>query len=342
MRILNRHDVAEALKNQEPAVLSAVESAYVLHHAGQSQVPFSTFLRPPDKPDSRIIALPAYLGGADPVIGIKWISSFPENIRHGFQRASSVSILNDLQTGYPVAVLESSQISAARTAASAAVASRLLHEPHPVVSVGLVGCGTINRAALGYLLLTHPTIRTAFLYDAVGEHAEIAAATLADEIAGVTFSAGTIADALRGQTVSIATTDSTYWLDLADYPDRPSAQVILHLSLRDLTVTSVLRAYNVVDDVDHALQKETTLHRAEQEVGHRAFVHATVGDLVGGRPADMPGSHTAIFSPFGLGILDLAVSAHVLKIADERGIGTSVDGFDPGAHRVTGLINGGE
>jgi ornithine cyclodeaminase len=339
MRILNRDDVARAMKDQELAVLGAVQRAYVAHNEGQTQVPYSTFLRPPDTPDSRIIALPAYVGGRDPAIGIKWISSFPSNVDRGQQRASAVSVLNDLETGYPVAIMESSRISAARTAASAALASHVLHGGNHVHTVGLIGCGTINRATLTYLKLTHPEIRSVVVHDAVPGHAEIAAGQLARDLPDISVSAGDVGAALRADTVSIATTDSTYWLDLAGYPDRAVPQVVLHLSLRDLSVPSVLRAFNVVDDVDHALQKETSLHLAEQEVGHRAFVHATIGQLITGSPLRMPGT-TAIFSPFGLGVLDLAVSAQILRVAVADGIGTTVTGFDPGPHGVTGTRTG--
>ncbi|MEU1402272.1 2,3-diaminopropionate biosynthesis protein SbnB [Streptomyces sp. NPDC005728] len=339
MKVLGRDDVKAALTGLEPAVLDAVRTAYVLHGQGHSQVPFSSFLRPPQPAGSRIISLPAYLGGPQPVMGLKWISSFPANVEQGLQRASSVQILNDLATGYPKALLEGSQISASRTAASAALAAGALHGDRRVRSAGLVGCGTINQRVLAFLTHTHPDLDTVVLQDVVPGRAEVFAAELESEYPGITFRTGTVGDALAAETVSIATTDSTYWLDLAEYPERPAGQVILHLSLRDLSTNSVLGAYNVVDDIEHCVREQTSLHKAEQEVGHREFVHAEIASVLG--CTEPPAAQDPIvFSPFGLGILDLAVAQAVVKAATEAGLGTEAEGFDPGSHRVTAAMLG--
>ena len=115
--------VQHALQGREQRITELVESTYRLHSAGDSVNPPSYFLRFPDRPSSRIIALPASIGGALRVDGLKWISSFPENVAAGLPRASAVLILNDHETGYPFACLESSIISATRTAALAASAT---------------------------------------------------------------------------------------------------------------------------------------------------------------------------------------------------------------------------
>ncbi|RKE20489.1 2,3-diaminopropionate biosynthesis protein SbnB [Streptomyces sp. TLI_171] len=339
MRILGREDVRTALTGLDSTVIDLVRNAYVLHSQGKSDLPFSTFLRPLHRSDSRIIALPAYLGGPAPVMGLKWISSFPENVNRGMQRASSLCILNDLESGYPLALMEGSQISAVRTAAGAALGSKLLNKGREVRTAGLVGCGTINHRVVHFLTQVHPELATVLLQDAFPERAKVFAAELAAEYPGIEFRAATLGQVLGADTVSVATTDSSYWLDLADHPNRPDGQVVLHLSLRDLSVNSVLGAVNVVDDADHAIREQTSLHKAEQQAGHRRFVTAEIGALLDGT-AELPAARTVVFSPFGLGVLDLAVAEAVLTAAEKAGLGTDVEGFDPGTHKVTSNLAG--
>jgi ornithine cyclodeaminase len=102
--------------------------------------------------------------------------------------------------------------------------------------------------------------------------------------------------------------------------------VVLHVSLRDLSPGIVLAATNIVDDVEHCLKADTSVHLAEQRTGHRGFVHGTLFDVMTGAvtpPADRP----LVFSPFGLGILDLAVGRHVYdRLAAEDAL-TTIPGF---------------
>src|SRR5438046_2617703 len=123
LSIINGKTVFDVVRARRSECIRIVREAYLAHADGQSVNPDSYFLRFPDKPDCRIIALPAYLGNDFDVAGLKWIASYPGNIQRGFPRASAVLVLNSYETGYPFAILESSIISAARTAASAAVAS---------------------------------------------------------------------------------------------------------------------------------------------------------------------------------------------------------------------------
>lgn len=332
MKLLTRDEVGSCLLINPSSILDAVQRAYRAHADGHTTLPHSVFLRPPS-PDQRFISLPAYLGGDAPIAGMKWISSFPTNLQHGLQRASSVMILNDLETGYPSAILESSRISAHRTAASAALASRRLHDGEEVRTVGLIGCGTINLATEIYLTVVHPGIERLLVFDAVPGRATACAEQLLAQRPGVQVEVARSVQELMdaSQTVSIATTDSTHWLELTEASRR---QVVLHLSLRDLSINSILASTNVVDDLDHVAREQTSIHLAAQQIGSTRFVAAEIGDLMNHPDRRLSGDRV-VFSPFGLGILDLAVADRVLTIADQLGLGADLTGFDPGEHRTS-------
>jgi ornithine cyclodeaminase/alanine dehydrogenase-like protein (mu-crystallin family) len=112
-----------------------------------------TFSRIPnlsDRSSSRIIASPASVGGQRHGDGIEWIASFPESIDFALPRALTVLILNDQVTGLPFARLESSGISATRTAASAVlVADWLGRNRRRPTRVCFVGGGLIARYEAG-------------------------------------------------------------------------------------------------------------------------------------------------------------------------------------------------
>lgn len=313
--VLTAADVAAALTGREALVVDAVRGAYLAHEAGNTAVPHSVFLRFPGNDADRIIALPAYLGGPEPIAGCKWISSFPENTGKGLPRASAVIILNDMATGAPVAMLEGSLISAARTAASAALAAMTLRGC-AIEHLAVIGCGLINATIVGYLAALSPQLHTLTAYDLHPEAAERFDAG-SDRTVHV---AADLREALHAaRTVSFATTATRPYVAAADVG--ADVDLILHVSLRDLQPDVVETAANVVDDPDHVLRAGTSL------VVAGATNLITLGSVLetGAAPAGRP----LVFSPFGLGILDLAVASLVLAHAREHGNGVEVDGFAP-------------
>ena len=86
--------------------------------------------------------------------------------------------------------------------------------------------------------------------------------------------------------------------------------LVLHVSLRDLAPEILLASTNVVDDVEHCLKANTSPHLVEQLTGKRDFLAGTLDEVMAGR-VTVPTDRPVIFSPFGLGVLDLAVGKYV-------------------------------
>jgi 2,3-diaminopropionate biosynthesis protein SbnB len=304
---------ADALSASRSEVLAAVQEAYLAHDVGDTVNPPSHFLRFPAKPASRIIALSAYLGGEISMPGLKWISSFPSNHELGLPRASAVLLLNDYRTGRPVACLEAAHISAARTAASAALAARALRPQGGPVSLGFIGTGVIASTIADFLHHTHLPVTRYVCHDLVPARAE----RFLSHAEALWPNAGEVTNidaALDCDMIIFATTASEPYLpETLLFQPR---QTVLNISLRDIHPKTLLAAQNVVDDVDHCLRALTSPHLAEQLSGGRDFVTGTLAGVLRGRCELKPG-RPVVFSPFGLGVLDIAVGAAVLSRAKE-------------------------
>ena len=319
LSIINGRTVFDVIRSRRDECIEIVRDAYLAHADGRSVNPDSYFLRFPEKPDCRIIALPAYLGNGFDVAGLKWIASYPGNIQRGFPRASAVLVLNNYETGYPFAILESSIISAARTAASAVLAAYWLNgQSRRAHSLGIVGTGFIARYVYDFLIDTGWTIEEVRLFDVSPLESEKfkntachperhRAVTVVSDVAQLVGNC----DLILFTTVAARPhiTDGTL------FEHNP---LVLHISLRDLAPEILLNSQNVVDDVDHVMKANTSPHLAEQQTGNRGFVTGTLADILLGRRA-VNRSRPIIFSPFGMGILDLAVGKWVYDRAVDSG-----------------------
>src|SRR5688572_1754983 len=319
LSIVNGKTVFDIIRVHRDECIEIVRDAYLAHADGRSVNPDSYFLRFPEKPDCRIIALPAYLGNGFDVAGLKWIASYPANIQRGFPRASAVLVLNSYDTGYPFAILDSSIISAARTAASAVLAAYWLNgRSHRAQSLGIVGTGFIARYVYDFLIETGWAIEDVRLYDRSPLESEKFRDTTCRLDRHRTVTVVSDAAQLVRACDLIAFTTVASAPHIADASLFEHNPVVLHISLRDLAPGILLRSQNVVDDVEHVMKANTSPHLAEQQTGNRDFVTGTLAEIMTGRRS-VDRSRPIIFSPFGMGILDLAVGKWVYEHAVAAG-----------------------
>ena len=323
--ILGAGQIRSLLENREDKIIGIVRDAYVRHHQGQSSLPHSVFLRFPGDDADRIIGLPAYLGGDEPVAGMKWVSSFPHNIEQGMERASAAIFLNEMAHGRVQAVLEGSLISAKRTAASAALAAACLHGDDSETKAGLVGCGVINGEILRFLRCRFPALREVYLYDLAD--ARMDAFIAKNPYPGLRYEKVDSIEALfaAARLISFATTAGTPYIHRigALTPEH----TVLGISLRDLGTEIIEKAHNIVDDFDHVCREKTSIHLTYEKRGANDFVAGNIADAVTGRVPPRAAGKPSVYSPFGLGVLDIALARYVYAQAKALGIGTVIEDF---------------
>ncbi|MGO1545587.1 MAG: tyramine oxidase subunit B [Gulosibacter sp.] len=114
---------------------------------------------PQDGPDRRFMAMPAYLGGRFGTAGVKWYGSNTENRKAGQPRSIHVFVLNDRDSGAPLAIMSANLLSAYRTGAVPGVGVKHLAKAD-AKSVAVVGPGVIARSVLSTTLALRPGIDT--------------------------------------------------------------------------------------------------------------------------------------------------------------------------------------
>ncbi len=267
--------------------------------------------------------MPAYLAGS---AGVKWVNAHPENpARHGLPSVLALYILSDPETAAPLAVMDGTLLTAVRTGAAAAVASRHLAKPAPR-SIGFVGCGVQSR----FLLEAHRVVFGALEVRAFDVRPE-AAARFAAEAGGIAVSAEQAAgcDIVCTATPSRSPIVERSWIRNGAHinalgADAPGKQ---ELDPRILTDAKV-----VIDDWEQATESgevNVALHDGRYQ---REQIHGTLGEVIAGKKTAREGDEITVFDSTGLAIQDLALARHVYDRARERGLGAAME-IIPGAPR---------
>jgi len=306
-------------------VYDIIKNTYAEHEKKNTVNPNSFFLRFPDEEATRIIALPAALNFSPKIAGIKWIGSNPKNIEEGKERASAVIILNDYKTKYPLACIEGAIISKVRTACSAVLAAEYLNKNgKDIKKIGFVGCGPISTGILQIFRLMEWDIKEILLFDIDAKRAEnfVKDNNIPETIAS---SVPSYESLIRNSDIVIFGTSAIKpYIHNADlFSHNP---IVLHISLRDIGTDIISKAQNFTDDIEHVLNANTSLDLLYRSCGHSNFIHGTLPALINKKISANYNS-LRIFSPMGLGVLDLALARYVFQKAIETKSNIVIENF---------------
>lgn len=163
---LSKADVASVGVTMKE-IIDALLVAFHEHGEGKVEMPPKPGVH--TRPDAFIHAMPAYIPALKSA-GMKWVSGYPENYKRGLPYITGLMILNDDDTGIPLAVMDCTWITGMRTGAATAVAAKYLARPDSK-AVGILGCGLQGRTNLEALRVLFPITRVV-AYDVLPEAAE--------------------------------------------------------------------------------------------------------------------------------------------------------------------------
>jgi ornithine cyclodeaminase len=328
---LNQSDI-QATGVSITTALEAVEDAFRLHHQGQVNLPYKTVLDLGERERGRGNAMPAYVGGEYDVFGIKWIAGFPRNpVEHDLPRGTGLFVLNDAWKGIPLAVMDCTLLSAMRTGAVTGVGAKYLARRNSK-SVAMIGAGVQARTQLEALKIVLPELREVRAYDIRRETADAFAADMNGRFGGAGFSVRAVdraEEAVRGADVVVTVT-------VADEP------IVKESWMKRGSFFSAVGSYQeeefevvsnsdkvVVDGIDHVLHRETPVIALMIEHGkiRREDILELGAIVCGDQPGRASPQERVFFSPIGLAIEDVCLCYKAYKLAQEKGIGSTLGLF---------------
>lgn len=156
IKIISQEDVAKIFKGNVEAIYGIIEDSFRKYLNGDIIMPDKISQIFDEKTQNRINCMPATLID-ERVCGMKWVSVFPSNASKGVQNVTGIMLLSELETGFPVAVIDGTLSTKMRTAAVGCTAAKFL-APSKVKTIGIIGAG--EEARMHFTLLKHmfPTI----------------------------------------------------------------------------------------------------------------------------------------------------------------------------------------
>ncbi|GGE66369.1 ornithine cyclodeaminase [Pedobacter psychrotolerans] len=318
MLYLNADNIKEIGLNWEQ-LTTVIESAVECLHTKDYSQPVKPYLRYGDL-KNRIIAMPAYIGGASPWAGIKWIASFPDNIYKNKLRANSVTILNEYDSGIPQCIINTAMISAIRTAAVSGLMIKNFikgKKSKSKINIGINGFGPIGQMHLRMIIsILGGSIGEVLIHDLnpINEN------NIDNNVKDMVSIAGSWEECYKNADVFVTCTVSAApYIDIA--PKKGSLQ--LNVSLRDYTVE--MRNYMnliIVDDWKEVCRQDTDIENMHKVKGLLENDTFSIAEVVStGNLNNRSESDVVMFNPMGLAIFDIAVAVYYYQEALKKDIG---------------------
>jgi len=312
--LLNRLAVKNLIRMSE--VITAVEEAFRMCGQGKSNMPSKTYLSL-ERGDFR--AMPAALPGC---AGVKWVNVHPGNPSLGLPSIMAVLIYNDPDTGYPLAVMDATEITAYRTGAAAAVASKYLARRNSR-TIGIIGAGFQAYTQI----LAH-----AELFSGISVNAYDISQTAVDKlvrslpqfsIRNCPIEEAAASDIVCTLTPSRSPIVKRKWIMPGTHINAVGADAP---GKQELEPSILKQAIVVVDDLKQASGSGEINVPIRQGVYTTGEIYGTIAEVVVGRKKGRTDDKViTVFDSTGIAIEDIAVAKLLFEKAQRTGSYPSID-----------------
>jgi alanine dehydrogenase len=321
--MLTRSEVADLLSIEE--CIAAVERVFKLYGEGKTQPP-------------GILGVHAHDGGFHIKAGLldldrsffasKINANFPHNAnRFGLPLIQGVIFLADGQNGFPLALMDSMEITIQRTGAATAVAAKYLARPDSK-SILICGCGNQGRVSIQALSKIF-SLEHAFAYDVDGTQAQRFANELSGQLKIPVEATGDLREAMKRSDICVTCTPSTRFFLKQDYvqPGTFIAAVGADSETKqELEPALLAQNKTVVDIVEQCASIGELHHAIASELMTKQSVHAEIGEVVAKtKPGRTSLDEIIIFDSTGMALQDVIAAATVYRKAVAKGVGRILD-----------------
>jgi ornithine cyclodeaminase/alanine dehydrogenase-like protein (mu-crystallin family) len=332
--ILSHEDVLKALAPEQCA--HAMAAVLAAHARGETFMPLRSVMMPPGAAGAMGL-MPAWRGsgsaGRDApdqaVFALKSLCLIPANPARGLDAHQGIVTLFDGQTGVATAILDASAITAIRTAAVTAVATRALAREDSS-TMAILGAGVQARSHLDALMRVRPFTHVR-IYAPTEAHARAVIDQAPETAGGVELTVAPSAElAVRGADVVVVATSarepvlSHAWLAQGAHVNAVGASMP---TAREIEVETVAAAA-LFPDSRESLRNEAGEYRlaiSEGAISGEDHVRAELGEVLADlRPGRKDGGELTLFRSLGLAVEDLAAAELAVANARREGLGTEV------------------
>lgn len=320
VRVIAGREVEELL---DPAgCVAAMEEAFLALARGEVFLPLRPVVRPPGEERSLLALMPVYRGGERPAYAVKALCIVPDNAERGLDPHQGTVTLLDGITGRPLVILDAARLTAVRTAACSALATRVLARPGARV-LTVIGAGHQARAHLRLLPAVHRYEEVRLAARSPDRARALAADTGARPFPSVE-------EAVRGADVVVTATSARQpvlrreWLSPGAHVNAVGA---CFPDARELDAATVAASAFFVDRRQSAEHEagDYLLALAEEAIG-ADHIRAELGEVLAGqRPGRTSAEEITVFESLGLAVEDLYAAEYAARRAEALGLGTEVE-----------------